>query len=106
MVSALPSLSPELPLWMRFPVVTITLANVLPVAVVVAVQSTHYQGVRPYPGHLFVDVLAKVSYVKNATSVAEMRINQIPPEAFEDGKGDLSFVCVHWNTLHCEELFG
>jgi hypothetical protein len=31
------SLSPELSLWMRFPIVTITLADVLPVAIVVAV---------------------------------------------------------------------
>jgi hypothetical protein len=35
--SALRSLSPELSLWMRFPIVTITLTNVLPVAIVVAV---------------------------------------------------------------------
>jgi hypothetical protein len=88
---------------MHFPIVT---TLVLPVAIVVAVQSIRYQGVCPYPGHLFVDVLAKVSYVKNATSVVEVRINQVPPEAFEDGKGNLSFVCVHSNTLHCEQFFG
>ena len=32
---------------MRFPVVTMTLADVLPVAIVVAVQSIHYKGVCP-----------------------------------------------------------
>ncbi|MBZ5707520.1 MAG: hypothetical protein LAN63_19420 [Acidobacteriia bacterium] len=70
---------------MRFPVVTITLAGVLPVAIVVAVQATHYKGVCPYPAHLFIDVLAKVGYVKNATSIVQVRINQVCPEAFEHG---------------------
>src|SRR6266536_3806960 len=37
--SALRSLSPELFLWMRFPIVTITLTNVLPVAIVVAAET-------------------------------------------------------------------
>jgi hypothetical protein len=69
---------------MRFPIV-ITLADVLPVAIVVAVQSIHYKGVCPYPAHLFVDVLAKVGYVKNATSIVQVRINQVPPKAFKDG---------------------
>jgi hypothetical protein len=68
---------------MRF--VTIALADVLPVAIVVAVQSIHYKGVRPYPAHLFIDVLAKVGYVKNATSIVEVRIHQVSPEAFEYG---------------------
>jgi hypothetical protein len=54
---------------MRFPVVTITLTDVLPVAIVVAVQSIHCKGVCPYPAHLFIDVLAQVGYVKNATSI-------------------------------------
>jgi hypothetical protein len=38
---------------MRFLMVTITVADVLPVAIVVAVQSVHYKGVCPYPAHLF-----------------------------------------------------
>ena len=70
---------------MRLPIVTITLTNVLPVAIIVAVKSIHYKGVCPYPTHLFVDVLPKVGYVKNATSIVQVRINQVPPEAFEDG---------------------
>jgi hypothetical protein len=70
---------------MRFPIVTITLADVLPVAIVVAVQSIRYKGVCPYPAHLFIDVLAKVGYVKNPTSVVQVRINQVSPEAFEYG---------------------
>jgi hypothetical protein len=65
--SLLRSLSLDFPLWMRF--VTITLADVLPVAIVAAVQSIHYKGVCPYPAHLFIDVLAKVGYVKNPTSI-------------------------------------
>jgi hypothetical protein len=80
---------------MRFPIVTIILAEVLPVAIVVAVQSIQYKGVCSYPAHLFVDVLAKVRYVKNATTVVQVRINQVFPEAFEQGQGDLSLVHVH-----------
>ena len=68
---------------MRVPIVAITLAEALPVAIVVAVQSLHYQSVCPYPAHLFIDVLAKVGYVKNATSTIQVRINQVFPEAFE-----------------------
>ena len=54
---------------MRFPIVTIALADVLPMAIVVAIQSIHHKGVCPYPAHLFIDVLAKVGYVKNATAI-------------------------------------
>jgi len=65
--------------------VTIILAGVLPVAIVVAKQSIRYKGVCPYLAHLFIDVLAKVGYVKNSTSVLQVRINQVSPEAFEYG---------------------
>jgi len=58
------------------PIVTITLADVLPVAIVVAVRSIHCKGV---------DVLAKVGYLKNATSTVHVRIHQVSPEAFEYG---------------------
>jgi hypothetical protein len=68
---------------MRF--VTITLADVLPVAIIVAVQSIHCKGVRPYPAHLFIDVLAKVGYVKNATAIVKVCISQVFPKAFEQG---------------------
>jgi hypothetical protein len=68
---------------MRF--VTITLADILPVAIVVAVQSIHYKAVCPYPAHLLIDVLAKVGYVKNATSIVQVRIHQVFPKAFEQG---------------------
>ena len=70
---------------MRFPIVTITLAGVLPVAVVVAVQSIHYKAVCSYPAHLFIDVLAKVGYVEHSTSIVQVRINQVCPQAFEHG---------------------
>ena len=63
-------------------IVTITLADVLPVAIVVAVQSIHSKGACPYPAHLFIDVLAKVGYVKNATSIVQVRIKSVSPEAF------------------------
>jgi hypothetical protein len=67
---------------MGFP---IALAEALPVAIVVAVQSIHYKGVRPYPAHLFIDVLTKVGYVKYATSIVQVCIHQIFSEAFEEG---------------------
>jgi hypothetical protein len=62
---------------MRFPVVTITLADVLvSVAIVVPVQSIQYKGVCPYPAHLFIDVLAKVGNVEDATSIVQVRVHQ------------------------------
>ena len=67
------------------PIVAITLPDLLSVAIVVAVQPIHCKGGCPYPAHLFIDVLAKVSYVKNATSIVQTRINQVFPEAFEHG---------------------
>ena len=70
---------------MRVPIVAITLAEALPVAIVVAVQSIHYKGVCPYPAHLFIDVLTKISNVKNATSIVQARIHQIISKAFEQG---------------------
>jgi hypothetical protein len=70
---------------MSFPIVTITLSleDVLPMAIVV--QSIHYETRCPYPAHLFMDVLAKVGYVKNATPVVQTRISQVFPETFEHG---------------------
>ena len=61
-------------LWVR---VTITLADALPVAIVIAVQPVHYKGVGPYPANQFVDVLAKVGYVQDATSIPQSRISQV-----------------------------
>jgi hypothetical protein len=79
------SLSPDLFFWVHFPVVTIILTDVLPVANLVPVQSIHHKGVCSYPPHLFIDVLAKVGYVKNATAYVQVRIDQVFPEAFEQG---------------------
>ena len=79
------TLADVLPMAIVVAVVTITLADVSPVAIVVAVQSIHYNGVCPYPAHLFRDVLAKVGYVKNATSIVQVRIYQVSPEAVEYG---------------------
>jgi hypothetical protein len=70
---------------MSVPIVTINLAEALPVAIVVAVQSIHYKGVCPYPAHLLIDVLAKVGNVKNATSIVQACIHQVFSEAFEQG---------------------
>ena len=62
------------PLGMRFPV-TIILTDVLPVAIVVAIQPIQHEGVCPYPAHLFVDVLAKVGNVADTASIVQMRIH-------------------------------
>jgi hypothetical protein len=40
--------------------ITLTIADVLPMAIAIAVQSIHYKGVCPYPAHVFIDVLAEV----------------------------------------------
>jgi hypothetical protein len=85
--------------------VTIALDDVLLVAIVVAIQSSQYKGVCPYPAHLFIQVLAKVGYVKNATAIVQVRINQVLPEAFEHRERDLSLGRVHIhptenNVLH------
>jgi len=55
---------------MRFPIVTVTFEDVLRMAVD-AVQSSHCEAGCPYPAHLFIDVLAKVGYVTNATSIVQ-----------------------------------
>ena len=65
---------------MRFPV---TILWVLPVTIASAVQSVQHKGVRSYSAHLFIDVLAKVGYVKNATPIIQVRISQIFPKVFE-----------------------
>jgi hypothetical protein len=70
---------------MSVPIVTINLAEALPVAIVVAVQSIHYKRVCPYPAHLFIDVLPKVGNVKNATPIVQVCVRQIFSEAFELG---------------------
>ena len=68
---------------MGFPIVTIALAEALPVAILVAVQSIHYKRVCPYPAHLFIDELSKVGNVKNAASIVQACVHQIFSEAFE-----------------------
>lgn len=70
---------------MRFSIVTIALADVLPMAIIVAVQSIHGKAACPYPAHLFIDVLAKVGDVKNATSIVQTRVSEVIPESFEHG---------------------
>jgi hypothetical protein len=65
--------------------VTITSTDGLRVAVIVAVQLGHSKGGCPYPTHHFIHVLAKVGYVKNPTSIVQVRINQVCSEAFKNG---------------------
>jgi hypothetical protein len=77
---------------MRFPIVTITLADVSPQ---VAAQSIHYQSVSPNPPHLFIQILAEIGDVQNAAPIVQVRINQVFPQASEHGYCDLSLVRVH-----------
>ena len=79
------SLSPDFFVRVRFPIVPVFLADVLPVVIIVPVQSIHHKGVGSYPAHLFIDVLAKVGYIQNATAIVEVCINQVFPKAFEQG---------------------
>jgi hypothetical protein len=65
---------------MRFPI-TITL-GVLPVTIG-TVQSIHDKGICPYIGHLFIEILAKVSYIKDTTAVFQVCVQQVCSEAFE-----------------------
>jgi hypothetical protein len=69
---------------MRFSVVTVAVTDASPMAVVEAVEFAHGEGVCPDQVHLLIDVLAKISYVQDPTSV-EVRIDQIASEAFEHG---------------------
>jgi hypothetical protein len=49
----------------------------LPAAITVAVQRLRDMHVCPDPAHLFIDVLAKVGYVEDTTSIVESRISQV-----------------------------
>jgi hypothetical protein len=75
--------SPSLHLFLgvRFPSVPI-FANVPSVAIVFPIQLIEDKGVRSYPAHLLIDILAKVGDVENATTVVQVRINQVFPETF------------------------
>jgi hypothetical protein len=81
---------------MRFSVVSITLADV--------VQSFHGEDGCPYPAHLFIDVLAKIGYIDNASSIVQASIGQIFPEIFEHGQRNLPCVCVQ-SAPHSERMF-
>jgi hypothetical protein len=50
---------------------TITLGDDLPTAIVV-------ESGCPYPAPLFIDVLAKIGHVNNASSIVQTRISQLP----------------------------
>jgi hypothetical protein len=64
---------------MHFPVAIIL--GVLPVTIG-SVQSIH-KGIRPYSGHLFKEILAKVSYIKYTTTVFQVCVQQVCSEAFK-----------------------
>jgi hypothetical protein len=64
------------------PLGTLPLLNVLPVAIVVAIQSTHCEGVCTYPVHHRCTGEGRLR--RDATSIV-LGINQVVPEAFEHG---------------------
>jgi hypothetical protein len=59
-----------------------TLDDALPVAITVAVQRLRDMRGCPDPAHLFMDVLAKVGYVEDATPIVEAGIDQVFSQAF------------------------
>lgn len=62
---------------------SVTILGVAPMTIPSAVQSIEHKGICSYSAHLFIDVLAKVGHVKDATSIIQVRINQIFSKAFE-----------------------
>jgi hypothetical protein len=66
---------PALTLW--FPVVVVTLADVLSLAVLIAEQRRGEIRVCPNPTDLLIDILAQVGYIEDTTPIAEVRISQV-----------------------------
>jgi hypothetical protein len=62
---------------MGFPIVAVTLADVLALAIAIAVQRPLEIRGCPNPADLFIDILAKVGYVEDAITVVEVCISQI-----------------------------
>jgi hypothetical protein len=72
-------------LWMRLLVVNMAVTDASPMATVEAVQFAPGKGAGPDQVHLLIDVLAKISYIQDPTSVVQVRVDQICSEAFEHG---------------------
>jgi hypothetical protein len=91
-ISRIASLEPPLvvqqhgakPLGLRF-IVAVTLDGDSLWPIVGSAQVTRCKVACPDPADLFIDVLAKVGYVKNAIPIVQVRIHQVSPEAFEHG---------------------
>jgi len=62
---------------MCFPVMAATVDEVLPVAIAVPEQRLRDMRVCPDPAHLFIDVLAKVGYIEDATPIVEACVSQV-----------------------------
>ena len=93
----LPSRRPPGPsaLRMYLPVVTVTLSDILPVAITVAVQRLSDMRVGPDTAHLFIDVLTEVGYIEDRTPIIEARIIEVFSQTFERGERNFPFVDVH-----------
>ena len=95
---------------MCFPVGAATLDEALRVAIAVAVQRLRDMRVCPDPAHLFVDVLAKVGHVEDATPIVEA---PLPVEVYTDedefsmAEKDLAVLAAesHTNGAHSVSSF-
>jgi len=59
------------------PIVAVTLADGLSLAIAIAVQRPLEIRVCPNPADLFIDILAEVGYVEDTTPIVEARISQV-----------------------------
>lgn len=77
-VAPLPATAQATPLllWVYFPVVAVTLRDILPVTTVAVQYGREMRGC-PDPAHLFIDVLAQVSHVEDTTPIVEVGIRQV-----------------------------
>ena len=71
----------------------------LPVAISVALQRLRDNRVCPDPARLFINVLAKVGYVEDATPIREARISQAFSSISSTDSAILPFVHIH-SKLH------
>ena len=89
---------PTLPMYS--PVGAVTPADALSITISTAVKRRRDMRICPDAAHLFIDVLAKICYIEDATSIVEARISQVFSQTLEHGERYLPFVHIH-NKRHC-----
>ena len=78
----------------------VTPADALSITISTAVKRRRDMRICPDAAHLFIDVLAKICYIEDATSIVEARISQVFSQTLEHGERYLPFVHIH-NKHHC-----